>query len=295
MKQSLHRHTSTLLEELNFLLTNRIPRVGATRLLGWFSQVRNPWVVRASIALWRRLGGLDLSDAISREFPSLHACFTRELLPGSRVIDTAAEVLVSPCDGYVMACGTLAGIEAVQAKGLRYTLEQLLGSASLAERMRDGVYTTIRLSSGMYHRFHAPTDATLLKVTHISGDTWNVNPPAVRRVPSLYCRNERAVLELTLADHGDTPLLLVPVAAVGVAGLRLNAVPDRLGLTYRGPNEIPCSTNYRKGEELGWFEQGSTVIVIAPPGVRLAGGIATGARLRMGERLLVRQRERQDS
>ena len=171
MKQSLRRHTGSLVEELNFLLTNRIPRVGATRLLGWFSHVENPWVVRASIALWRRLGGLDLSDAVSQNFPTLHACFTRALMPGSRAIDTAAEALVSPCDGYVMACGALAGIEAVQAKGLHYTLQDLLGSAERAERLRDGVYVTLRLSSGMYHRFHAPVDALLRHVTHIAGDT----------------------------------------------------------------------------------------------------------------------------
>ena len=291
MKQSLLRHTSTLLEELNFLLTNRIPRVGATRLLGWFSHVENPWVVRAAIALWRRLGGLDLSDAMSQNFPSLHACFTRELLPGSRVIDNTAEALISPCDGNVMACGALSGIEAVQAKGLRYTLAELLGSESLAERMRDGSYVTIRLSSGMYHRFHAPADATLTKVTHIAGDTWNVNPPAVRRVPSLYCRNERAVLEMALEGNAGTPLLLVPVAAVGVATLRLHAVQERLGLSYRGPQHIACAARYRKAQELGWFEQGSTVIVIAPPGVRLAGGISAGARLRMGERLMVLRKD----
>ena len=285
MKQSLRRHTGSLVEELNFLLTNRIPRVGATRLLGWFSHVENPWVVRASIALWRRLGGLDLSDAVNQNFPTLHACFTRALMPGSRAIDTAAEALVSPCDGYVMACGPLAGIEAVQAKGLHYTLQDLLGSAERAERLRNGVYVTLRLSSGMYHRFHAPVDALLRHVTHIAGDTWNVNPPAVRRVPSLYCRNERAVLEMETT--GGLQLLLVPVAAVGVAGLRLHAVRERLGLHYRGPDDIPCATQYTKGAELGWFEQGSTVIVIAPAGVRLDPGIAAGMRLRMGQRLML--------
>ena len=285
MKQSLLRHTGGLIEELNFLLTNRIPRVGATRLLGWFSHVENPWVVRASIAVWRRLGGLDLSDAVSQNFPTLHACFTRALLPGSRAVDPSAEALVSPCDGYVMACGPLAGLEAIQAKGLRYTLHDLLGSAERAERLRDGVYVTLRLSSGMYHRFHAPTHGTLRQVTHIAGDTWNVNPAAVRRVPLLYCRNERAVLEM-LTPVG-LPLLLVPVAAVGVAGLRLHAVRERLGLSYRGPREIPCFAQYDKGAELGWFEQGSTVIVIAPAGVRIDAAINTGMRLRMGQRLML--------
>lgn len=287
MKQSLRKHSGTVLEELNFLLTNRIPRVGATRLLGWFSHVENPWIVRTSIALWQRLGGLDLSDSATRSFPSLHACFTRELLPGSRQVDPSGNVLVSPCDGYIMACGLLSGTEAVQAKGLRYSLEQLLGSTRLAEQMRGGCYVTIRLSSGMYHHFHAPADVTLNAVTHIAGDTWNVNPPAVRRVPSLYCRNERAVLEMTLPGHGGASLLLVPVAAVGVATLKLHAVRDRLGLSYSGPQQITCSEHYRKGDALGWFEQGSTVIMIVPPAVRLAGGISPGVRLRMGERLML--------
>ena len=107
----------------------------------------------------------------------------------------------------------------------------------------------------------------------------------MRRVPSLYCRNERAVLEFD-TRHG-LPLLLVPVAAVGGAGLRLHAMPDRLGLSYRGPTEIPCCARYGKGAELGWFEQGSTVIVIAPAGVQIDAGVFPGGRIRMGERLMV--------
>jgi phosphatidylserine decarboxylase len=289
MKQLLIRQLSPVTEELNFLLTNRIPRVGATRLLGWSSRLRKPWLVRPSIALWQRFGGLDLSDALRPDFASVHECFTRELRPGSRSLDMAPGAIVSPCDGQIMACGALAGIEALQAKGLRYTLAELLGSTSLAERCRDGVYATIRLSSGMYHRFHAPADGTLERVTHIAGDTWNVNPPAVRRVPSLYCRNERAVLELQLGEPEHTPLLLVPVAAVGVAGLRLRAVPGRLGLGYDGPRQIDCASVCQKGDELGWFEQGSTIIVIAPQSLRLAGGIVAGSRLRMGERLMMRR------
>jgi phosphatidylserine decarboxylase len=275
-------------EELNFLLTNRIPRIAATRLLGWYSRIRSPLLARVSIALWRRFGDLDLSDSAPRQFVSVHDCFTRALRPGSRPLDCAREALISPSDGIVGACGQLAGIEALQAKGLYYPLPELLGSAALAARYRDGVYATLRLTAGMYHRFHAPADGRIERIIHIAGDTWNVNPPAVLRVPKLYCRNERAVLEFRPDGVPlNAPLLLVPVAAVGVAGLRLHAIADRLGLGYRGPAEIACDARYRKGGELGWFEQGSTIIVLAPRGYQLDGAIETGARIRMGMRLLL--------
>jgi len=125
-------------------------------------------------------------------------------------------------------------------------------------------------------------------VTYISGDTWNVNPIALARVERLFCRNERAVLPLTLPD--GTRLALVPVAAILVASLRLNALDVRLHLKYRGPNRLPCDVPVRKGEELGWFEHGSTIIVFAPPGHALAPGVATGTRIRMGQPLLLSPR-----
>jgi phosphatidylserine decarboxylase len=137
----------------------------------------------------------------------------------------------------------------------------------------------------MYHRFHAPADARLGDVTYLSGDTWNVNPIALARVERLFCRNERAVLRLRLAP-GGVPVALVPVAAVLVASLRLHAPDLRLHVRWDGPDEIPCHVPVAKGQELGWFEHGSTILVFTPPGFALAAGIAPGRRLRMGEPLL---------
>jgi phosphatidylserine decarboxylase len=285
MKPSLPACRLRLAEELNFLLTNRVPRIALTRLLGWYSRIESPLLARFSIAVWKRCGGLDLSESRETRFRSVHACFIRELRPDARPIDPAPGVLVSPCDGIVGACGSLAGLRALQAKGLVYPLGELLGGTALAERFRDGVFVTIRLTSAMYHRFHAPADGRIVRVTHIAGDTWNVNPVALARVQRLFCRNERAVLQLEIADSA-MELLIVPVAAVGVAGLRLHCVAERLGLGYRGPRVIDCAAGVRRGEELGWFEHGSTIIAIAPRGFALAEGIATGQRIRMGERLL---------
>jgi phosphatidylserine decarboxylase len=148
---------------------------------------------------------------------------------------------------------------------------------------------TLRLTSAMYHRFHAPDALRLEHVTHFSGDTWNVNPIALKRVERLFCRNERAALFTRLAD--GTPLVMVPVAAILVASLRLRALPLPLNTRYRGPDELPCDAAYARGQEMGHFEHGSTVIVLAPPGFALAPGAVPGEPIRMGRPLLVHKPE----
>ncbi|MGD8978336.1 MAG: archaetidylserine decarboxylase [Gammaproteobacteria bacterium] len=273
-------------ERLNFLLTNRIPRRWATLFMGWFSRIRNPWVRGASIAIWRYFADdLALHEARKTEFDSLHDCFIRQLKPGARPIDPDPSVLVSPCDGIVGACGEIAGTEVFQAKGFPYSMTDLLADASLVERYRDGIFVTLRLKSSMYHRFHAPEDARLSGVTYISGDTWNVNPVALKRVERLFCRNERAVLTLGLGNTGQT-ITLVPVAAILVAGIRLHCLAETLDLRYRGPNHLPCDARFERGEEMGYFQHGSTIIVFAPRGFALAHGIRDGHRIRVGEPLL---------
>jgi phosphatidylserine decarboxylase len=281
-------------EDLNFLLTNRVPRIALTRFMGWWSRIRNPWVRDASMAVWKTFSDLDLSEAKQSHFDSLHDCFTRELKPGLRPLDGRPGVLTSPSDGIVGACGRIEALQygtdaqLFQAKGFPYRLLDLLGDdvpgRDLARQLQGGSYVTLRLTSSMYHRFHAPCDATLEHVTYISGDTWNVNPIALQRVERLFCRNERAVLRLRRPDGGL--LVLVPVAAILVASMRLRALDVPLNLRYRGPNQLTCSARYRQGEELGWFEHGSTILVLAPPGLALDPSLRDGHRIRMGEALL---------
>lgn len=275
-------------EDLNFLLTNRLPRHAATRFMGWYSRIESPLLTRMSIAIWQLFTDLDLNEAKATRFRSLHACFTRELKPGLRPVDPDPTVICSPSDAIVGACGPVQGTEVIQAKGFPYRIADLLGSEELAERYRDGSYVTLRLTSAMYHRFHSPDDCVVDRVTYISGDTWNVNPVALKRVERLFCKNERAVIEARLA-HDDSPLLLVPVAAILVASIRLHWLDVLLHLRYRGPNHIPCHAAFRRGEEMGWFEHGSTIIVFVPKGYCLCPEIAEGRGLKMGARLLQRQ------
>jgi phosphatidylserine decarboxylase len=271
-------------EDINFLLSNRIPRRLVTRFIGWWSRIEHPWVCRGSIALWRLFSDLDLSEAKTTHFKSLHDCFTRELKDGARPIDMGAAHLVSPCDGLVGACGPIARGMVLQAKGFPYSLSELTADAELAKAYEGGHYATLRLTSSMYHRFHAPADCRVEQVNYISGDTWNVNPIALKRVARLFCKNERAVIRCRMAC--GALLTLVPVAAILVASIRLRFLDVLLHLRYRGPNVIPCDAPLRRGEEMGWFEHGSTIIVLAPPGIRLAEGVIEGAHVQMGRPLL---------
>ncbi len=274
-----------LQEDLNFLLTNRIPRRLLTRLMGWWSQIEHPLVRDLSIAVWRLFADLELGDAAKTEFTSMHDCFIRELKDGARPIDPHPAVLVSPCDAIVGASGRVAGTELIQAKGFPYALSDLLADPELERAYRDGLYVTLRLTSSMYHRFHAPHDCRVERVTYISGDTYNTNPIALKRVEKLFCKNERAVL-CTRLGAGDHRVTLVPVAAVLVASIRLHFLDVLLHLEHSGPNVITCSAKLRKGEEMGWFQHGSTIIVFAPEGFQLCDGVKQGAVIRMGEALM---------
>jgi phosphatidylserine decarboxylase len=275
-----------LQEDLNFLLTNRVPRIALTRFMGWFSALRSPLLTRLSIAVWRLFTDLDLSEARTDRFNSLQECFTRELRPGARTVDPDPQVLTSPSDGIVGACGTVMKGQVFQAKGFAYDLKDLMGNADDLCAFEGGSYVTLRLTSAMYHRFHAPHDATIRHLRYISGDTWNVNPIALRRVERLFCRNERAVLHTRLA-RGGHDIALVPVAAILVASMRFHFLDVLLHLRYRGPHELPCEVEVSKGQELGWFQHGSTIIVFAPPGFRLAPNIAEGQHIRMGQPLML--------
>jgi phosphatidylserine decarboxylase len=173
----------------------------------------------------------------------------------------------------------------LQAKGFPYRLIDLLGDPELVAHYANGCYVTLRLTSAMYHRFHAPYDCRVEQVTYVSGDTWNVNPIALRRVERLFCRNERAIIRCRLSPGGAL-LTLVPVAAVLVASIRLHFLDVLLHLRYRGPNVIRCDCALSKGEEMGWFEHGSTIIVFAPAGFAVVEGVGDGAPVRMGQPLL---------
>jgi phosphatidylserine decarboxylase len=275
-------------ERLNFLLTNRLPRRWLTLFMGRFSRIENPLVRALSIGTWRLfVDDLRLHEAKKQSFTSMHDCFIRELQPGARPIDPDPDVLVSPCDAVIGEHGHVFLGQVLQAKGFPYSLGELLGSEQEAERAEGMRYVTLRLKSSMYHHFHAPCDAYLADVTYISGDTWNVNPVALKTVERLFCRNERAVLRMRSSPHKET-VTIVAVAAILVASMRIRGIDAALNLEYGGPKRIRCNRSVGRGEEIGYFEHGSTIILLAPQTCALAPGLKTGDTIRMGRRLLSR-------
>jgi phosphatidylserine decarboxylase len=269
-------------EDVNFLLTNRIPRRALTLFIGWLSKIEQPLVRETCIGLWKLFSDLDLSEAKKTRFRSMHDCFTRELKDGARPIDADPATLTSPCDAIVGACGDVRDGMLLQAKGFPYSLRDLLHDPHLVHHYRNGKYVTLRLTSSMYHRFHAPHDCRVEQVTYIYGDTWNVNPIALKRVENLFCKNERAVIRCRLNANGEL-LTLVPVAAILVASIRLHFLDVLLHLRYRGANVIPCDAAFHKGQEMGWFQHGSTIIVFAPETMDFAHPVQEGLRLKMGQ------------
>lgn len=285
---SINKPIATLskLEQLNFLMTNRIPRRWSTQFIGWFSKIRHPWVAKLSIFVWSLFAeDLRLKDAKKAKFNSLQDCFIRELKPGLRPIEHSPDIVTSPCDAIIGECGTIQDNTVLQAKGFPYELNELIPDGALCNKYKNGTYITLRLKSSMYHRFHAPVDCHVNKVNYLSGDTWNVNPIALKKVEKLFCKNERAIIELDTPDHAGS-ITLVPVAAILVASMKFHFLSEPLDMKYTGPNHIRCNADFNKGDQMGYFQHGSTIIVFASKGYELAQGIETGKRINMGEALL---------
>ncbi|WP_133471364.1 archaetidylserine decarboxylase [Paraglaciecola marina] len=273
-------------EQLNFLLTNRIPRRWLTFFIGWYSQIQSPLLTKVSIWVWSLFAeDLRLQDAQKQRFNSLDECFTRQLKEGLRPVEQDEDIVTSPCDAIVGAHGEILGSRVFQAKGFPYDISELIPDRYLQEKYKNGKFVTLRLKSSMYHRFHAPIACDVNRVSYISGDTWNVNPVALKRVEKLFCKNERAVIELH-SDKPNSSITLVPVAAILVASMKFNFLSETLSLKYKGPNILPCEASFSKGDEMGYFQHGSTIILFATANYEFCEGIEEGVAIKMGQALM---------
>ena len=272
-------------ETLNVWLTNCLPRRRLSRWMARYSRIDSPRLTRLSIMVWQYfVDDLRLDEAEQQTFRSLRDCFVRRLAPGARPIDPDQGVLVSPCDAVVGAFGSIGDGQLIQAKGQAYRIEDLLGEAELASDLAGGSFVTLRLKSSMYHRFHAPGRGRLIRARHLPGDRFNVNPPTLKRIARVFIRNERAVLSLDLDGLGPV-LVLVPVAAILVGGIRLSAMDAPLGTVEVASNPIDLDQRFERGDELGWFEHGSTIIALARPPLALHPSLVAGQIIRVGQPL----------
>src|SRR5262249_37555149 len=161
----------------------------------------------------------------------------------------------------------------------------LIPEARLRREFEKGRYVNPRLKSNMYHRFHAPVGCTISEIHYVSGDTWKVNPTARHPVRRLFFCNQRALRPPKPASTGGS-LCLVPVAAILVASMKFSGIEVPLDLRYTGPTQVAYDRSFKKGEEIGYFQQGSTIVLFATENYALCGGIETGGVVRMGQALL---------
>jgi phosphatidylserine decarboxylase len=277
-------------EHLNFALTNLPPRRSWSRWMGYLSKIENRTLTRMALWVWNRFDPLELNDSPPNRYKSIHECFIRPLNPGARQVDATPEVLTSPCDGVVGAFGRVVAGQLFQIKGKIYRIDELIGAGHGEPGWLDGHFMTIRIKSNMYHRFHAPATGELRRVRYFSGDAYNVNPTTLRRVDRLFCKNERACLTYQLDTHET--IALIPVAAIWVAGIRLHALSGQEWMNDGQVTQCEPGVPYAKGQEMGWFEHGSTIVILTPSQWRPSDGLSEGDRLWMGQALFQRDDQR---
>jgi phosphatidylserine decarboxylase len=224
---------------------------------------------------------------------SFDAFFTRSLKPGVRPLDPEPDALVSPADGRVEDAGLIEVGSTLRVKGHTYSVGELLADRWAGSLYAGGQFAVIYLSPRDYHRVHAPVDGRVRSVRHVEGTLFPVNEIGVRHVPRLFARNERVVVEQTTPRHG--PITTVMVGAIGVGRISVAFDPTLVTNSGRAYGESIYTASdapeLRRGDELGTFHLGSTVIVFTGPGSGLALVKRPGQRVRMGEALL-RMRER---
>jgi len=282
-------------------------RVGAaySALVGWGADRALPSRLRglAYRAFARAVGAnLDEVELELGGYPSLGDFFSRRLRRGARELDASPSAIISPCDGVIAARGTAVAGALVQAKGRLYRLAELVADADLAARLTGGSYATIYLSPRDYHRVHAPVGAQVTGFDYLPGALWPVNPRLAARRDGLLARNERVVIRMNAGALGH--VVLVMVGAGGVGNIRLapqlgapgapgmagreatsSAADSAAWRAAREPRRVELSgVNVARGDELGAFRLGSTVVLLFEPhNAELAGEV--GDSVRFGQRI----------
>ena len=273
-----------------FVLSQYItPQLGVSNLAGRLADNdRSPALKNRVIKWFIGRYGVDMSEAAEpnpEAYATFNDFFTRELKPGIRPLADGEKTLVSPVDGAISQLGQVTGDRVFQAKGQSFSLSELLGGEEATTApFADGEFSTIYLSPKDYHRIHMPMAGTLRQMIHVPGKLFSVNPVTAENVPNLFARNERVVC---IFDTASGPMALVLVGAMIVGSVETRwagvVVPGRRQVTstlYEGEQAI----TFDKGEEMGRFRLGSTVIMVMPKGaVSWNSNQVAGKTVRMGE------------
>jgi phosphatidylserine decarboxylase len=272
------------------LVQHLLPKQALTRLAGHFARSRGGRLTTAVIRWFIGRYGVDMAEAIEPDpaaYATFNDFFTRALRADARPLAAAdADGLLCPIDGAVSQCGPIDGERIFQAKGHDYSTTALLGGdKALAAQFRGGHFATLYLSPRDYHRIHMPCSGSLRRMVHVPGDLYSVNPATAASVPGLFARNERVVCLFDDAAGRPFVLVLVGATIVGSMATVWHGVvnpprPGRVREWVYPPGEIGLA----RGEEMGRFLLGSTVVLLYPPGpLVFEPGWAAGAPTRMGQ------------
>ena len=278
-----------LIEKLFAGIQYLLPQHLLSRLVHAFMRIRLAPVKTTQIALIGSLVGVDWNEAkctdIS-EFRDFNDFFTRELADGVRPLDPDPKALVSPCDGKISECGRITTGRILQAKGRHYSTRALLAEDPVCSEFSNGFFHTIYLSPRDYHRVHMPCGGTLQRMIHVSGQLFSVAPYTVRQVPDLFARNERVV---SIFETANGPMALVLVGAMLVSSMETVwsgvVTPPRGRQITRG-DWSRQNIRLDRGDEMGRFTMGSTVILLLPPtAVSAMNHYESGDSVVMGQKL----------
>lgn len=275
-------------DSLFCLLQKILPQHQLSRLIAKVAEAKTPWLKNALIRQFIRSYSIDLSIA-SRELPEqyLHFndFFTRALKPESRPITADANTLISPADGTLSQFGAINNNQFIQAKGQSYTTSRLLaGNNSLAEEFSAGSFATVYLSPSDYHRVHMPWTGTLLETHYIPGKLFSVNQATAREIPELFAQNERLICVFA-TSFGKMAVILV--GAMLVAGIETvwhgHYVPATAAVENFSDKDFDKKIHFSKGDEIGRFKFGSTVVLILQEQVDFNDKLSTGDTILMGQ------------
>ncbi|MBN1239481.1 MAG: phosphatidylserine decarboxylase [Gammaproteobacteria bacterium] len=264
-------------------LQHLLPHELMARVVYGAARSRRDWIRRPLIRWFAKQYRVDLDEAAERDlerYPTFNAFFTRQLRAGARPIAGDEATVVSPVDGLLTEHGEARDGQLIQAKGFDYAIEELLGEGPVpAADFARASYATIYLAPHDYHRVHMPVAASLLATRYVPGRRFSVNAATTCGIRNLFCRNERVVCWF---DTGSAPMALVLVGALNVSSISTRTQGEILsGAPRYWPESPPVAL--AKGDEIGAFNLGSTVIVLFPEGsVRWHETLAAGARLRLG-------------
>jgi phosphatidylserine decarboxylase len=277
-------------------LQHLLPKQALTSLMGWLAGARGGAATTAAIRAFVQRYGVNMAEAAQPDvaaFPTFNEFFTRALKPGARPLAQAD--LICPVDGAISQFGAIDGDRIFQAKGHHYTAQALVGGdGALAAHFHDGLFATLYLSPRDYHRIHMPCAGRLLRMIHVPGDLFSVNPATARGVPGLFARNERVVCVFD-GDAGPWVLVLVGATIVGSMATVWHGVvnPPRPG-TVREWAYHDQDIRLAQGQEMGRFLLGSTVVMLFPAGATSGRSLAfnpawaPGRPIRLGEAMATR-------